>query len=45
VLLTYAIHLTIIGALVNSIWIAGIYLISLLAGVYWAAFEQHPRRY
>ncbi len=45
VLLTYAIHLTIIGALADSIWIAGIYLISLLAGVYWAAFEQHPRRY
>ena len=45
VLLTYAIHLTIVGALAHSIWIAGIYLISLLAGAYWAAFEQHPRRY
>ena len=45
VLLTYAIHLTIVGALANSIWIAGLYLISLLAGAYWAAFEQHPRRY
>lgn len=45
VLLTYAIHVTIVGALAHSIWIAGIYLISLLAGAYWAAFEQHPRRY
>lgn len=45
VLLTYAIHLAIVGALAHSIWIAGIYLISLLAGAYWAAFEQHPRRY
>lgn len=45
VLLTYIIQLTIVGALAHSIWIAGIYLISLLAGAYWAAFEQHPRRY
>lgn len=45
VLLTYAIHLTIIGALVHSFWIAFLYLVSLLAGAYWAAFEQHPRRY
>lgn len=45
VLLTYAIHLTIVGALAHSIWIVGVYLISLLAGAYWAAFEQHPRRY
>lgn len=45
VLLTYAIHLTIVGVLARSIWIAAIYLISLLTGAYWAAFEQHPRRY
>lgn len=45
VLLTYAIHLTIVGALVHSFWIAFVYLVSLLAGAYWAAFEQHPRRY
>jgi hypothetical protein len=45
VLLTYIIHLTIVGALVHSIWITAIYLVSLLTGAYWAAFEQHPRRY
>jgi len=45
VLLTYIIHLTIIGALAHSFWIGSLYLISLLAGAYWAAFEQHPRRY
>lgn len=45
VLLTYIIHLTIVGALAHSIWISFIYLVGLLAGAYWAAFEQHPRRY
>jgi 1-acyl-sn-glycerol-3-phosphate acyltransferase len=45
VLLTYIIHLTIVGALVHSIWIGCLYLMGLLAGAYWAAFEQHPRRY
>jgi 1-acyl-sn-glycerol-3-phosphate acyltransferase len=45
VLITYLIHLAIVGALAHSIWIGCIYLIGLLAGAYWAAFEQHPRRY
>jgi 1-acyl-sn-glycerol-3-phosphate acyltransferase len=45
VLVTYAIHLTIIGALAHSVWIGGIYLVGLLIGAYWAAFEPHPRRY
>jgi 1-acyl-sn-glycerol-3-phosphate acyltransferase len=45
VLVTYIIHLTIVGVLAHSIWIAFIYLIGLLAGAYWAAFEAHPRRY
>jgi 1-acyl-sn-glycerol-3-phosphate acyltransferase len=45
VLLTYIIHLTIVGALTHSIWISFIYLIGLLTGAYWAAFERHPRRY
>jgi 1-acyl-sn-glycerol-3-phosphate acyltransferase len=45
VLLTYAIHLTILGALVHSFWISFLYLAGLLSGAYWAAFEQHPRRY
>jgi 1-acyl-sn-glycerol-3-phosphate acyltransferase len=45
VLLTYAIHLTILGVLIHSFWISSLYLASLLSGAYWAAFEQHPRRY
>jgi 1-acyl-sn-glycerol-3-phosphate acyltransferase len=45
VLLTYIIQLTIVGALAHSIWINCIYLLGLVAGAYWAAFEQHPRRY
>jgi 1-acyl-sn-glycerol-3-phosphate acyltransferase len=45
VLVTYAIHLAIVGALGHSIWIDFIYLLGLLTGAYWAAFEQHPRRY
>lgn len=45
VLLTYAIHLTILGALIHSFWISFLYLAGLLSGAYWAAFEQHPRRY
>jgi 1-acyl-sn-glycerol-3-phosphate acyltransferase len=45
VLITYAVHLTIVGALVHSFWISGLYLAGLLTGVYWAAFEQEPRRY
>lgn len=45
VLLTYAVHLTILGVLVHSFWISALYLAGLLVGAYWAAFEQHPRRY
>ncbi len=44
VLLTYAIHLTIVGALVHSFWICALYLAALLTGAYCAAFEGHPRR-
>jgi 1-acyl-sn-glycerol-3-phosphate acyltransferase len=45
VLLTYAIHLAVVGMLVHSFWIGSLYLAGLLSGAYWAAFEQHPRRY
>jgi 1-acyl-sn-glycerol-3-phosphate acyltransferase len=45
VLVTYIIHLTIVGALGHSILLDCIYLMGLLTGAYWAAFEQHPRRY
>ncbi len=44
VLLTYAIHLTIVGALTHSLLAGGVYLAGLLGGAYWAAFERHPRQ-
>ena len=45
VLCTYFVQLIIVGALGHSIWITLVYLLGLLAGAYWAAFERHPRRY
>lgn len=45
VLITYVAHLTIVGVLTHSVWINLLYLLGLLTGAYWAAFEQHPRRY
>jgi 1-acyl-sn-glycerol-3-phosphate acyltransferase len=45
VLLTYAIHLAIVGMIVHSLWFDCLYLAGLLSGAYWAAFQQHPRRY
>jgi 1-acyl-sn-glycerol-3-phosphate acyltransferase len=44
VLLTYAVHLTIVGVVTHSVWIDGFYLAGLLSGAYWAAFQRHPRR-
>jgi len=45
VLLTYAIHLVIVGMVAHFFWIGCLYLAGLLSGAYWTAFEQHPRRY
>jgi 1-acyl-sn-glycerol-3-phosphate acyltransferase len=45
VLLTYVVHLTIVGMVVHSFLFACLYLAGLLTGAYWAAFQQHPRRY
>jgi 1-acyl-sn-glycerol-3-phosphate acyltransferase len=45
VLITYVIHLTIIGMVVHSYLFDFLYLAGLLTGAYWAAFQQHPRRY
>jgi 1-acyl-sn-glycerol-3-phosphate acyltransferase len=45
VLLTYVIHLTIVGVVVRSFWFDCLYLAGLLSGAYWAAFQPHPRRY
>lgn len=43
VLVTYAVHLTIIGVLSHSILLVMLYLLSLVSGAYWAAFESRPR--
>jgi 1-acyl-sn-glycerol-3-phosphate acyltransferase len=45
VLVTYAIHLTVLSVIVHSFWILALYLVVLLVGAYWAAFEQHPKPY
>lgn len=45
VLLTYVIHLTIVGVIIHSFLFDCLYLAGLLSGAYWAAFQQHPRRY
>jgi 1-acyl-sn-glycerol-3-phosphate acyltransferase len=45
VLLTYVVHLTIVGMVVHSFLFDCLYLAGLLIGAYWAAFQQHPRRY
>lgn len=45
VLLAYLIQLTILGTFVRSFWLSALYLVSLLSGAYWAAFERHARRY
>jgi 1-acyl-sn-glycerol-3-phosphate acyltransferase len=43
VLITYAVHLTIIAAITHSVWIDGLYLAGLVSGAYCAAFQQHLR--
>jgi 1-acyl-sn-glycerol-3-phosphate acyltransferase len=45
VLLTYVVHLTIVGIVVRSLLFDCLYLAGLLSGAYWAAFQRHPRRY
>jgi 1-acyl-sn-glycerol-3-phosphate acyltransferase len=45
VLVTYVIHLAIVGMVVHSLLFDFLYLAGLLSGAYWAAFQQHPRRY
>jgi peptidoglycan/LPS O-acetylase OafA/YrhL len=44
VLATYAIHLALVGTLAHSFWITSIYLMALLIGAHWAAFEPHVKR-
>ena len=45
VLLTYLLQIAVVGTLVRSFWICSLYLLSLLVGAYWAAFEKHPQHY
>ncbi|HEY4670985.1 MAG TPA: lysophospholipid acyltransferase family protein [Gemmatimonadaceae bacterium] len=44
VLLAYVLQIVVVGVLVRSFWVSVIYLVSLLGGAYWAAFENQPRR-
>ncbi|HJQ09817.1 MAG TPA: 1-acyl-sn-glycerol-3-phosphate acyltransferase [Gemmatimonadaceae bacterium] len=44
VLATYAINVAVIGALAHSFWIASLYLLALVVGAHWAAFEPHVKR-
>jgi hypothetical protein len=41
VLATYAIYFAVVGVLTHSIWVALVYLVAVLVGAYWAAFEPH----
>jgi 1-acyl-sn-glycerol-3-phosphate acyltransferase len=43
VLLTYAVHLTIVGVLSHSAVLVALYLVTLVSGAYWAAFESRIR--
>jgi 1-acyl-sn-glycerol-3-phosphate acyltransferase len=45
VLLTYIIQLALVSIFGRSLLLTSLYLVSLVAGAYWAAFEEHPRRY
>ncbi|HUR00705.1 MAG TPA: 1-acyl-sn-glycerol-3-phosphate acyltransferase [Gemmatimonadaceae bacterium] len=45
VLVTYVVHLAIVGLVAHSFVVVLLYLVLLVTGAYWAAFEQHPRRY
>lgn len=44
VLATYAIYLTVVGAIAHSLWIVLLCLAALLLGAHWAAFEPHLKR-
>jgi 1-acyl-sn-glycerol-3-phosphate acyltransferase len=44
VIVTYAIHVAVVGVLLHSFLAAVLYLASLVCGAYWAAFRQHERK-
>ncbi len=44
VILTYVIHVTVVGILLHSLLAAVFYLVSLLCGAYHAAFQEHRKR-
>jgi len=43
VIVSYAIHLTVVGWLTRSLLFSAAYLAALIAGAYWTAFEGHRR--
>lgn len=42
-LLTYGVCFVVVNVLIHSIWISGLFVISLLLGAYWAAFENQQQ--
>lgn len=45
VLVSYVVHLTLVGLIAHSFLAVCLYLIALVSGAYWAAFQRHPRYY
>ncbi|MDQ6716861.1 MAG: lysophospholipid acyltransferase family protein [Gemmatimonadota bacterium] len=43
VLASYAIHIAVIGLVTRSLLFCAVYLLTLVAGAYWTAFEGHRR--
>ena len=41
VLTSYLIHFAVVDLITHSFWIASLYVATLMAGAYWAAFEPH----
>jgi 1-acyl-sn-glycerol-3-phosphate acyltransferase len=44
ILLTYFLEITAVGVLARSFWIPFLFLVSLVVGAYWAAFEKHHQQ-
>lgn len=43
VLASYAVHLAVIGLITRSLLVSFLYLVTLVSGAYWTAFEGHRR--
>jgi 1-acyl-sn-glycerol-3-phosphate acyltransferase len=43
VVVSYVIHIAVVGLLTRSVLLSLLYLATLITGAYWTAFEAHPR--